>query len=372
MKALKLREETLDLRKAKLGPDHVDTIASRGNLALSYMAIGRNAEAVKIGEETLALEKAKRGLDHPETITSMQVLALGYSSLGRQSEAIRVYEEALPRAKSRLGPDHPETIRIMHNLSAAYAAVSRNVEALKLGEEELALRRTKLGFDHPQTLNSMRNVAAFLAALGRHADALKLREEVLALKKTKLGLAHPDTLRSMSNLALSYLAAGRLPEASAILEQAVDRNDPESSLGARRGSSLVRPGPEIRRDAASLPRVRQGDRKRSHGEPSRPAGALRPSIDPAELEAVLALGRSAVDLNKGEWELLALGMAEYRSGHFVAAAEALRATEKAGKEPIVAEIAAFYGAEPVPARQERRGPHAGDRRRRQDEAAPQG
>ena len=139
--ALKLREETLALRKAKLGPDHPDTIASRGNLALSYLALGRTAEAVKLGEETLALEKAKLGPDHPETLTSMQILALGYASLGRHAEAIRLYEEALALAKTRLGPDHPETIRSMHNLSAQYAAVGRHAEALKLGEEALALRR---------------------------------------------------------------------------------------------------------------------------------------------------------------------------------------------------------------------------------------
>jgi hypothetical protein len=71
---------------------------------------------------------------------------------------------------------------------------------------------------------------------------------------------------------------------------------------------------------------------------------LRPSNDPAELEAVLALGRKAVDINKGEWELLALGMAEYRNGHFAAADEALAAAAKAGKDPSVAGIAAFYRA----------------------------
>lgn len=74
------------------------------------------------------------------------------------------------------------------------------------------------------------------------------------------------------------------------------------------------------------------------------ACALRPSTDPAELGAVLALGRRAVAINKGEWELLALGMAEYRSGHFAAADEALLATAKAGKDTVVAGIAAFYRA----------------------------
>ena len=34
--ALTLREETLALQKAKLGPDHPDTLSSMNNLAISY------------------------------------------------------------------------------------------------------------------------------------------------------------------------------------------------------------------------------------------------------------------------------------------------------------------------------------------------
>ena len=59
---------------------------------------------------------------------------------------------------------------------------------------------------------------------------------------------------------------------------------------------------------------------------------------------MLALGRKAVKLNRGPWELLALGMAEFRNGHFAAAAEALLAAAKAGKDVNAAGIAAFYRA----------------------------
>ncbi len=59
-------------RKAKLGPDHPDTLASMNNLANSYSDLGRHAEALKLREETLALRKAKLGPDHPDTLASMQ------------------------------------------------------------------------------------------------------------------------------------------------------------------------------------------------------------------------------------------------------------------------------------------------------------
>ena len=37
-----------------LGPDHPDTLRSMANLANSYTALGRHAEALRLREETLA------------------------------------------------------------------------------------------------------------------------------------------------------------------------------------------------------------------------------------------------------------------------------------------------------------------------------
>ena len=38
------------------------------NLASSYADFGRHADALKLREETLALQKAKLGPDHPDTL----------------------------------------------------------------------------------------------------------------------------------------------------------------------------------------------------------------------------------------------------------------------------------------------------------------
>ncbi len=79
------------------------------------------------------------------------------------------------------------------------------------------------------------------------------------------------------------------------------------------------------------------------------ACSLVPAASKAEREAALALARKAVELDAagkiGEWTHLALGMAEYRSGHYAAALEALEAAAKAGPNNLrVTGIAAFYRA----------------------------
>ena len=80
--ALPLFKETLKLRKAKLRPDHPDTLVSMNNLARAYQAVAKLGLALPLFEETLKLMKAKLGPDHPDTLTSMNNLALAYRRPG--------------------------------------------------------------------------------------------------------------------------------------------------------------------------------------------------------------------------------------------------------------------------------------------------
>jgi hypothetical protein len=76
---------------------------------------------------------------------------------------------------------------------------------------------------------------------------------------------------------------------------------------------------------------------------------LRPTQDKTRLGSALALARNAVDLGKNNewlsWFQMALGMAEYRSGHFAEADAALFAAATGGKDnPRVVGTSAFYRA----------------------------
>jgi tetratricopeptide (TPR) repeat protein len=65
------------------------------NLALSCDALGRCAEALELREQTVALGKAKLGPDHPETLRSMNNLAGSYDVLGRWDEALAACGRAI-------------------------------------------------------------------------------------------------------------------------------------------------------------------------------------------------------------------------------------------------------------------------------------
>jgi hypothetical protein len=73
---------------------------------------------------------------------------------------------------------------------------------------------------------------------------------------------------------------------------------------------------------------------------------LLPPSDKAQLETALALAREAVRLDqRSGWNLMALGMVEYRGGNYTAADEALRAAAEANLEnERVRSTSMFYGA----------------------------
>jgi tetratricopeptide (TPR) repeat protein len=131
------------------------------NLASSYHALGRHAEALKFCEETLALHKAKLGPDHRYTLLSMHNLANSYGALGRHAEALKLREETLELRKARQGPDHPDTLITMHALALSYRALGRWDEALAASGRAIAL-----GTDHHDTWN---HAAIFWARTGDRA-----------------------------------------------------------------------------------------------------------------------------------------------------------------------------------------------------------
>jgi tetratricopeptide (TPR) repeat protein len=225
--AVKLAEETVQLRKAKLGPDHPGTLGTMNNLGFYYSRVGRYQEALKLAEETLQLRKAKLGPDHPDTLASMGNLASCYDAVGRIPEAIKLREETLQLRKAKLGPDHPNTLATMTNLAVSYYNAGRLPEALKLMEETLALQKAKLGPDHPRTLVSMNNLAEFLAK----APDTKLRDPKRAVElATEIVKRSPKEGIFWNTLGVVQYSAGNWKAAITALEKSMDLRKGGNSL----------------------------------------------------------------------------------------------------------------------------------------------
>jgi tetratricopeptide (TPR) repeat protein len=196
-----------------------------------------------------------------------------------------------------------------------------------------------------------------LSQTGKPEEALLELRQALAIFQ-KLADANPANTEfqngltwTRQHLAWTLAVAGRVKEAFPLLAAEVAA-DPQDLFLASQLAALQAWFGQDKELAATLERMRafaKDTKDAGTAEHAAKACSMLPFTNKAELDAALALARKAVELDKGskwrEWRLLALGMAEYRSGHYAGANEALVAAAKVGLDNRWGTgIAAFYRA----------------------------
>ena len=199
--ARRLLERALEGRERELGPDHVDTLAALGNLAVVAALQGKHKEARRLQERALVGMERTFGPDHEQTLSSMNNLAGVFVSQGKYWRAQRLYERALAGKESTLGPDHVSTLRTVNNLANVYADTLRWKRAGALYARALDGKERAVGPDHPTTLTALQSLGAFHAGQLHLRTAAQYFEKALDGKAKALGWRHPETVNSMTSLA---------------------------------------------------------------------------------------------------------------------------------------------------------------------------
>ncbi|GLY99232.1 tetratricopeptide repeat protein [Actinoplanes sp. NBRC 103695] len=213
--------QALAITEAALGPDHPDVAICLVNLAGSYSALGRPAEAVPHEQRALAITEAALGPDHPDVAICLVNLAGSYSALGRPAEAVPHEQRALAITEAALGPAHPSVATCLGNLASSYRDLGRPAEALPLSQRALAITEAALGPDHPDIAIRLGNLASSYRDLGRPAEAVPHEQRALAITEATFGPDHPDIAIRLGNLANSYSALGRAAEALSLSQRAL-------------------------------------------------------------------------------------------------------------------------------------------------------
>jgi serine/threonine protein kinase/tetratricopeptide (TPR) repeat protein len=201
----------------KFGDRPLIEASIRHALSQAYEELGQYQKAEQHAAKAVELRMARLGAEHAETIAAQNTLGFvliresGRAKTRQETEAKAQRAQSLlapvlTTARKALGPEHQETLGSMHVLAAALSILSKHEEARALDEELLAARKRVLGPEHPKTLSTMGNLAIVWQAMGNLERAKELYEQVLAV-----GLRdqpnHPRTLLQMNNLANLY---GRL------------------------------------------------------------------------------------------------------------------------------------------------------------------
>jgi hypothetical protein len=134
------------------GPDHPDTLRTRGNIAFWTGECGEAREALRLFKELLPDGEHVLGREHPNTLATRSNIASWTGKCGEAREALRLFKELLPDRERVLGRDHADTLRIRSHIASSTGECGEAPKALRLFKELLPDQERVLGRDHPDTL----------------------------------------------------------------------------------------------------------------------------------------------------------------------------------------------------------------------------
>jgi tetratricopeptide (TPR) repeat protein len=235
--------EAIDRAAAKIGERFQDQpileAAIRTVIGEGYASLARYPLASAHLERAATLRKAHLGPDHPDTLASMGNLAGAYAWAARYSDAIALRQQLLDYRRALLGPDDPETLACVCNLARAYEFAGRWDKSVPLLEQTVEKQRTIWGPTHASTLETMRHLARHYYEVDRVAESMELHQKVLEKKRIVRFTEGPDqgpTMQLMTTFALVCQRAGKLDQADQLLRDALDLEKNlkrEDSVGRR-------------------------------------------------------------------------------------------------------------------------------------------
>jgi tetratricopeptide (TPR) repeat protein len=157
-----------------------------GILAQCYVHTGKLDLAVQLFDETIKLRKGRLGLNDPDTYSLMNNLAQAYITIGKPDLAVSLHEKVLKFRADRLGHEDPGTLRSLNNLAVACCLAKQGEKAVPLFAEWIGIRRKVAKMDDPIFARQLAQVSLVLLNANQYsASEIYLRECLTILKKSE-------------------------------------------------------------------------------------------------------------------------------------------------------------------------------------------
>jgi hypothetical protein len=114
--AFPICEELITFCKSSLGPEHIETLASRDLWAAMLTSVGLTEDSEPELRAVLASRRQFLGLEHPETLQTWSHLIQAIEHDGQAEEAQRERKSLLAAMENTAGAEHPATLMIRNEL----------------------------------------------------------------------------------------------------------------------------------------------------------------------------------------------------------------------------------------------------------------
>jgi hypothetical protein len=159
--------EVVDARTRVLGPEHLNTLTARADLAFWTGLAGDPAGARDQLAALLPIRERVFGAEHIYTLSTGISLADWTGEAGDPAGARDQFAALLPVCKRVLGPEHPDTLTVRGNLARWTEAAGDAAAARDQLAALLPVRERVSGPEHPDTLTVRADLAQWTQKAGR-------------------------------------------------------------------------------------------------------------------------------------------------------------------------------------------------------------
>ncbi|ESZ89962.1 hypothetical protein SBOR_9652 [Sclerotinia borealis F-4128] len=200
--------QVLKKRRHFFGSEHPDTLMTRNELAMSFVARKTHLVAAdRIISNVLKTRTHVFGEEHAYTLWSVNDLSKIYCARGRWDEAVSILHDILPIVARTLGETYVGMIMTKSNLARAYIGCNRWKDARELIRPLLS----EISSRHPDWFHINQEYTFILNHLGEMDEAERNCNAVLdkIVQYSIFELAHPYTLSIARQLEKIYTMQAR-------------------------------------------------------------------------------------------------------------------------------------------------------------------
>jgi serine/threonine protein kinase/tetratricopeptide (TPR) repeat protein len=219
--AEQMDRETLQLSRARLGPENLYVARSLLGLGLSLLELGKCTEADSYLGESLKLYRKLEGDENTDVALVLNALATSSADQGRFAAAEAMYREALRIHRKLHGEADADSAWTLENIAGVTAMQGRLAEAETLHHEALTSQRAILGKEHPDIAHTLSNLGFTLLEQNKLSEAETSFEESLQMQRKLSGTESPALAKTLVGMAAVRQGQGRMEEAERMNREAL-------------------------------------------------------------------------------------------------------------------------------------------------------
>ncbi|CAF1330942.1 unnamed protein product [Rotaria sordida] len=161
------------------------------HLGWAYYDMGEYSKALSSYEQSLEIRKIALSPNHPDLAASYNGIGVVYDEMGEYSKALSSYERAFDIDKKALPPNHPDLASDYNNIGGVYNNMGEHSKALSSYERSLEIRKIALPPNHPNFALSYNGIGAVYDNMGEYSKALSYYEKAQDIWEKSLPSNHP-------------------------------------------------------------------------------------------------------------------------------------------------------------------------------------